>query len=161
MTLLGCLVVFYLNSCNCRRGFSGSSVGRNPAANARDMGSTPGLQRSRGEGTSTHSSTAAWEIPWTEEPGRLQSTGSQKSRTQLSNETTQQPFKTGSRFMIHVAWSWPGTLIVTGNEDYAIYLSLNIPSYPCLVSLLIIAGTTGPLDANLILLVSKTYPDLK
>ena len=26
----------------------------------------------------THSSTFAWEIPWTEEPGRLQSTGSQR-----------------------------------------------------------------------------------
>ena len=27
----------------------------------------------------THSSTLAWEIPWTEEPGRLQFMGSQKS----------------------------------------------------------------------------------
>ena len=27
----------------------------------------------------THSSILAWEIPWTEEPGRLQSMGSQKS----------------------------------------------------------------------------------
>ena len=27
----------------------------------------------------THSSTLAWEIPWTEEPGGLQSTGSQES----------------------------------------------------------------------------------
>ena len=27
----------------------------------------------------THSSTLAWKIPWTEEPGRLQSMGSQKS----------------------------------------------------------------------------------
>ena len=26
----------------------------------------------------THSSILAWEIPWTEEPGGLQSTGSQK-----------------------------------------------------------------------------------
>jgi len=26
----------------------------------------------------THSSTIAWKIPWTEEPGRLQSTGSQR-----------------------------------------------------------------------------------
>ena len=26
-----------------------------------------------------HSSTVAWKIPWTEEPGRLQSMGSQKS----------------------------------------------------------------------------------
>ena len=33
--------------------------------------------------TATHSSTLAWKIPWTEEPGRLQSTGSQ-SRTSLS-----------------------------------------------------------------------------
>ena len=32
----------------------------------------------------THSSVLAWEIPWTEEPGRLQSMGSQKSLTQLS-----------------------------------------------------------------------------
>ena len=28
-----------------------------------------------------HSSILAWEIPWTEEPGRLQSMGSQKSQT--------------------------------------------------------------------------------
>ena len=27
----------------------------------------------------SHSSTLAWKIPWTEEPGRLQSMGSQKS----------------------------------------------------------------------------------
>ena len=26
----------------------------------------------------THSSTRAWEIPWTEEPGRLQSMGLQR-----------------------------------------------------------------------------------
>ena len=29
----------------------------------------------------THSSILAWEIPWTEESGGLQSMGSQKSRT--------------------------------------------------------------------------------
>ena len=28
--------------------------------------------------TATHSSTLAWKIPWTEEPGRLQSVGSQR-----------------------------------------------------------------------------------
>ena len=32
-----------------------------------------------------HSSILAWEIPWTEDPGGLQSMGLQKSRTQLSN----------------------------------------------------------------------------
>ena len=34
-----------------------------------------------------HSSTLAWKIPWTEESGRLQSMGSQKSRTRLSDFT--------------------------------------------------------------------------
>ena len=33
-----------------------------------------------------HSSTIAWKIPWTEEPGRLQSMGSQ-SRTRVSEFT--------------------------------------------------------------------------
>ena len=30
------------------------------------------------EGMATHSSILAWRIPWTEEPGRLQSMGSQR-----------------------------------------------------------------------------------
>ena len=30
------------------------------------------------EGMTTHSSILAWEIPWTEEPGGLQSMGSQR-----------------------------------------------------------------------------------
>ena len=33
----------------------------------------------------THSNIVAWEIPWTEEPGRLQSMGLQKSWTQLAH----------------------------------------------------------------------------
>ena len=32
------------------------------------------------EEMATHSSTLAWEIPWTEETGRLQSIGSQRVR---------------------------------------------------------------------------------
>ena len=35
----------------------------------------------------THSSILTWENPWTEEAGRLQSMGSQKSWTQLSTHT--------------------------------------------------------------------------
>ena len=34
-----------------------------------------------------HSSTLAWKIPWTEEPGGLQSMGSLKSRTRLRDFT--------------------------------------------------------------------------
>ena len=32
------------------------------------------------EGMAAHSSILAWKIPWTEEPGRLQSMGSQRVR---------------------------------------------------------------------------------
>ena len=34
----------------------------------------------------THSSILAWEIPWTEEPGGLQSMGSQRVRHNLATE---------------------------------------------------------------------------
>ena len=37
------------------------------------------------KGMVTHSSTLAWRVPWTEEPGGPQSRGSQ-SRTQLSDQ---------------------------------------------------------------------------
>ena len=48
-----------------------------------DLGSIPGFGRSLKEGMTTHSSVLAWRIPWTEEPGGLQSMGLQsKSRTE-------------------------------------------------------------------------------
>ena len=37
------------------------------------------------KGMATYSSILAWRIPWTEEPGGLQSMGSQKSQTGLNN----------------------------------------------------------------------------
>ena len=39
------------------------------------------------KGTATHSSILTWRIPWTEEPGRLQSMGVAKSQTRLSGFT--------------------------------------------------------------------------
>ena len=36
----------------------------------------------------THPSILAWEIPWTEEPGGLQSMGSQRVRHDLATERT-------------------------------------------------------------------------
>ena len=53
-------------------GFPGGSDGKESTCNAGDLGSVPGLGRSPGEGIS---SILAWQIPWTEEPGRLQSMG--------------------------------------------------------------------------------------
>ena len=43
------------------------------AGDIRDAGSVTGLGRSLEEGMATHSSILAWIIPWTEEPGGLQS----------------------------------------------------------------------------------------
>ena len=40
---------------------------------------------SLGQELATHSSILAWEIPWTEEPGRLQSMGSHKSQIRLND----------------------------------------------------------------------------
>ena len=57
------------------RDFPGGSDGKASAYNAGDLGSIPGSGRYPGEGMATHSSTLAWKIPWTEEPGRLQSMG--------------------------------------------------------------------------------------
>ena len=44
-------------------------------------GTFPGLGRSLEKEMATHSGTLAWRIPWTEDPGRLQSTGLQRSGT--------------------------------------------------------------------------------
>ena len=46
-----------------------------------------GREDSLEEEMATHSSNLAWRIPWTEEPGGLQSMGLQKSQTQLSNQS--------------------------------------------------------------------------
>ena len=57
---------------------------KNPSANAgdiRDVGSIPGLGRSPGGGHGNPLQYSAWKIPWTEEPGGLQSMGLQKSWT--------------------------------------------------------------------------------
>ena len=62
------------------RGFPGGSDGTESACNAGDPGSIPGLEISLEKGMATHSSILAREIPWTEEPGGLQSMGSQRVR---------------------------------------------------------------------------------
>ena len=48
------------------------------AYNVDDPGSIPGWGRSPGEGNGNPLNTLAWKIPWVEEPGRLQSVGSQR-----------------------------------------------------------------------------------
>ena len=60
--------------------FPGGSDGKASVYNAGDLGLNPGSVRSPGEGNAIHSSSIAWKILWTEEPGRLQSMGLQRVR---------------------------------------------------------------------------------
>ena len=48
------------------------------AGDVRDVGLILGWEDPLEEDIATHSSILAWKIPWTEEPGRLQSMGSQR-----------------------------------------------------------------------------------
>ena len=58
---------------------------KNLPANAGDMSLIPGLGRSPGRGNGNPLQYSRWEIPWTEEPGGLQSMGSQKSQAGRSD----------------------------------------------------------------------------
>ena len=56
-------------------GFPGGSVVKNLPANAGDASSIPGSGISSGEGNGKPLQYFAWELPWTEEPGGLYTTG--------------------------------------------------------------------------------------
>ena len=62
-------------------GFPGGAVVKNLPASTGDVGSILGLGRSPGEGNDKTLSIVAWKMSWTEEPGWLQSMGSQESDT--------------------------------------------------------------------------------
>ena len=66
--------------------FPGCTVVKNSSANAGDTGdaSSLGWEDPLEKEIATYSSILAWKIPWTEGPEGLQSMGSQKSQTQLS-----------------------------------------------------------------------------
>ena len=70
-----------------REGFPGGLVVKNPPAHAIRHKWIWSLDQEDPleEGTGTHSSILVWRIPWTEEPGRLQSKGSQKARHDWSD----------------------------------------------------------------------------
>ena len=56
-------------------GFPGGSVVKNPPANAEIQVQSLGQEDPLEKGMATQSSILAWDIPWTEKPGRLQSMG--------------------------------------------------------------------------------------
>ena len=59
-------------------GFSTAQLVKESACKVGDQGLIPG--------SGTHSSILAWKIPWTEDPGRLQSMGLQESDTTIATK---------------------------------------------------------------------------
>ena len=62
------------------RSFTGGSNVKESACNAGDPSLIPGSRRSHREGNGNPLQYSCWRIPWTEEPGRLQSMGLQRIR---------------------------------------------------------------------------------
>ena len=58
----------------------GGSESKQFACNAEDLSSIPESESSLEKGMASHSRILAWRIPWTEEPGGLQSMGPQRVR---------------------------------------------------------------------------------
>ena len=77
-----------LNSASQSFGFPGGSVVKNLPANAGDVDLIPWLGRFFREG---NGNILAWEIPWTEEPGGLQSMGSQRVGHDLATKHHHHP----------------------------------------------------------------------
>ena len=85
-------------------GLPGGTVVKNPPANIeeqeaqiRSLGQEDPLEKEM----ETHSSTLVWRIPWTEEPGRVQSMGLQRVGHN-NNNTGKMLFKITFR----VIWKW-------------------------------------------------------
>ena len=68
--------------CDCLGFPGGSEVKKLPAntGDTKDAGLILGREDPLEEKMATHTSILAWRIPWTEEPGGLQSVGSQRVR---------------------------------------------------------------------------------
>ena len=76
----------------------------NPPATQETWVQSLGREDPLEEEMATHSRILAWRIPWTEEPGRLQSMGSQRVGRDQANDTfTFRDFPGGPGLRLHVS----------------------------------------------------------
>ena len=91
------------------------------ACNVGDLGSVPGSGRSPGEGNGNPLSILAWEVPWTEEPGGLQSMWSQRVGHNFKTKQ-QQEHKLSQRWLVLLShlplrqWRLKGVLTCPGSS---------------------------------------------
>ena len=91
--MLSVLYFYFLFLTGALTNFPESSVRKESACSggvSRDTGSTLGVEDPLEKSTETHCSIRAWRIPWTQKPGRLQSTGLQR----VGHDWTQQQANT-------------------------------------------------------------------
>ena len=95
---------------------------KNPPAMQKTWVQSLGQQDPLEEGMATHSSILAWKIPWTEEPGRLQSMWSQRVEHNWVTNTSLQlsiqkwifassKLHFSSRFLVHYNFQWEWSLL--------------------------------------------------
>ena len=70
------------------QGFPGGSDSKESTCSEGDLVPPLGWEDSLEKGMATHSSVLAWRLPWTEEPGGLQSIGSQRVRHDCATKHT-------------------------------------------------------------------------
>ena len=73
--------MYISNDLSIHQGFPGGSLVKNPLAKQETQVHSVGWENPLKKEMSTHCSILAWEIPWMQKSGGLQSTGSQKSQT--------------------------------------------------------------------------------
>ena len=103
-------------------GFPGDSVVKNPPSEARDTWVQSLHQEDPLKEIAAHCSLLVWRIPGTEEPGGLQSMGSQRVRQRLSNftTTTTTSFSEASNPRAGILLPVPGTRVGGGRRSTVI-----------------------------------------
>ena len=77
-----CLLPFVSHLAFSRSGFPSGQTVKSHLQSRRPWVSSPGQEDPLEKGMATHSSTLAWRISWTEEPGVLQFMGSESDTTE-------------------------------------------------------------------------------
>ena len=118
LNLLIYICLYKLTQC-----FPGGSPVKNLPAVQETLVRSLGWEDPLEKGMATHSGILAWEIPWTEEPGRLQSVGLQTIRRDLA--TKQEHKHTHTHMYTHTHFN---SRLLSGFSFSVFRLSPNMPS---------------------------------
>ena len=116
-------------------GFPGGSDSKESAYSVGDLGLIPGLGRSPGGGHGSPPQIFAWRIPWTEEPGGLQSIGSQRVRHDWATKHVLSPKSHKDSHVKFQFYMWVGKVLdslVRSTGEFFHSGSHTIPVFVCI-----------------------------